>query len=368
MLTTVMAIQNTPPEARCLGDYFRRRENNFNLIRLVASLLVIYGHSYTVVSMGGADLFTRLIGWGFSGGLAVDMFFAISGFLVTASALKGDWRFYIASRVLRIYPGLLLCVTLTVLVVGPLLTTAPDYWKSAQVWRYWIHNGAALSTEYFLPGVFADHRDKALNGVLWSVIVEVRLYVLVLILYFLGVLQRRALFNFLVVSALTVGYLAPSIIPGHPGATDMHVSSLFLLGMFCWINREGIVLNEFILLGLLALAGITLQSNKFVIAYSLLVLYAVFMMSFAPGFGWFRKLGDYSYGVYLYGWPVQQCILQLDPKMEAWKNALYSCLVALGIGAISWHFFEKPILSLKKRLPWRLKKVRTAAMALPGSR
>jgi len=197
-----MAIQNAPRDARCLGDYFGQRENNFNLIRLVASLLVIYGHSYALVSMGGADLFRRLIGWGFSGGLAVDMFFAISGFLVTASALKGDWRFYITSRVLRIYPGLLLSVTLTVLVVGPLLTTAPDYWKSAQVWRYWIHNSAAFTTEYFLPGVFADHRDKALNGVLWSVILEVRLYVLVLILYFLGVLQRRSLFNFRLVGGI----------------------------------------------------------------------------------------------------------------------------------------------------------------------
>ena len=353
----VTAVQNAAPPPKSLGDFFQQRENNFNLIRLVASLLVIYGHSYAVVKMGGADLFTRLIGWGFSGGLAVDMFFVISGFLVTASALKGDWRFYVASRVLRIYPGLLLCVTLTVFVLGPLLTIAPEYWKSPQIWRYWIHNGAAFTTEYFLPGVFADHRDKALNGVLWSVIIEVRLYVLVLILYFLGVLQRRTLFNILVVSALTIGYLAPSFIPLHPGSTDMHVASLFLLGMFCWINREAMVLNEFILLGLLALAAVTLQTDKFVVAYSLLVPYAVFMIAFAPGFGWFRRLGDYSYGVYLYGWPVQQCVLLLDPNMQAWKNALYSCVIAVVLGAISWHCFERPILSLKKRLPWMPRKL-----------
>jgi peptidoglycan/LPS O-acetylase OafA/YrhL len=98
-------------------------------------------------------------------------------------------------------------------------------------------------------------------------------------------------------------------------------------------------------------------TSRFIVGYSLVVAYGVFMLAFLPGLGWFRRLGDYSYGIYLYGWPVQQCVLGLDPNMPAWKDALISCPIALGLGIVSWHFFEKPLLSMKDRaaglLRWR---------------
>lgn len=336
---------------RSLGAYFEQRPNNFNLIRLVAALLVIYGHSYAVVASGGADAFTRYVGWGFFGSVGVDSFFVISGFLVTASALKADWRRYVVSRILRIYPGLIVCVLLSVFVLGPLVTTDPGYFRSSQTWRYLIRNGTGFSIEWFLPGVFGDLRDKAVNGVLWSVMLELKLYAIVLGLYLVGILQRRSLFNVLAFAVLTVGYLSPSTMLFGNSPTDLHVCSLYVFGMLLWINRDRIILNEFILLGLLCVAAITQGTNKFVVAIALLIAYSVMMAAYLPGLGWFRKVGDYSYGVYLYGWPVQQLVLKLNHNMSAPMDTLLACLIALAMAAVSWHFLEKPLLSLKDRLP-----------------
>lgn len=335
---------------RSLGEYFRSRQNNFNLIRLVAALTVIYGHSYAVVSAkGGADFFTRLIGWSFSGGVAVDTFFVISGFLVTASAMKGNWRRYIAARLLRIYPGLLLCATLLAFGLGALLTTSSGYLQLPEVWRFWWHNGFAIKTEYFLPGVFTGMPDAAIDGVLWSIVIEVRLYILVLVLQLAGVFRRPALFNTLVIAALTLGYLMVDVLSARASSAELRVEALYLLGMFCWVNRDRLPLNEFVLPALLAACAMAKNTDRFVVPYCLTVTYSVFLFAFAPGFGWFRRVGDYSYGVYLYGWPVQQCLVLWDRQIPAWRNALLGCVISLAIGMLSWHFFEKPVLSLKER-------------------
>lgn len=90
-----------------LGYLFLNKENNFNFIRIFAAIMVIYGHSNAIVFDGGVDFVTRYLEWGFTGGIAVDMFFVISGFLVTASVSKGNIFYYFKSRLFRIYPALI---------------------------------------------------------------------------------------------------------------------------------------------------------------------------------------------------------------------------------------------------------------------
>ncbi|MBC7601359.1 MAG: acyltransferase, partial [Ramlibacter sp.] len=102
-----------------LGSLFDGRSNNFNLIRLLAALVVIYAHAPAITGLGAPEPFAQFTGK-YSGALAIDVFFLLSGFLVTASALsERGLRHFIASRVLRIYPALVVCTALMVLVLGP---------------------------------------------------------------------------------------------------------------------------------------------------------------------------------------------------------------------------------------------------------
>jgi peptidoglycan/LPS O-acetylase OafA/YrhL len=91
--------------------------------------------------------------------MAVDIFFVISGFLIAASFERSSLRGYQVARILRIFPALLVCVALSVFVLGPLLTTAPDYWINGDTWHYLLVNGSLWSTSYFLPGVFDGQPD-----------------------------------------------------------------------------------------------------------------------------------------------------------------------------------------------------------------
>ncbi|MFN7992025.1 MAG: acyltransferase [Bryobacteraceae bacterium] len=346
-ISTVLSLTSAPR----LGALFAERHNNFDIIRLIAAMLVIYGHSYALARPGsGMDLFTRLIGWGFSGGLAVDTFFVISGFLVTASIMNGGLAYYFAARILRIYPALVVCIALLVFMLGPLLTTSPHYWSSPDPWRYFAKVASAYGMEWFLPGVFEQHRDKAVNGSIWSLVVEVRMYILLVILHVLGLLRRAALMSGLIAATLIAGYWLHPRIPLAWSPTDYHVSSLFLLGMLCWLNRDRIPMSPLLLVPLLALAAALHGTPHFIAGYSLVVCYSVFLIGFAPGADWRRWLGgDYSYGVFLYGWPVQQCVLLWNRDMPAWQNAAMSIPLALALGALSWHGVEKRALSWKKR-------------------
>jgi len=173
------------------------RENSITLIRLIASVFVIYGHSFAIVANSGQDFVTRITKFAFTGGVAVDLFFIMSGFLVTASILKRGLKSYLISRALRLFPALWVCLLILTFVVGPILTnlTLREYFSDPQSWKYFVHLGTATQTEWFLPGVFKNHRDQAVNGSIWSVIIEIRMYVFVAIVYLAGILRRRALFN-----------------------------------------------------------------------------------------------------------------------------------------------------------------------------
>ncbi len=334
-----------------LEEYFNKRSNNFNLMRLLAAFSVIYGHASAVTGRGPSDIFLQLVGYKFIGGVAVDVFFVISGFLITASALgRHGLLYYLMSRFLRIYPALIVCVVLSVFVLGFALTDSSSYWSNQQVWFYLWRNATAFSTEYFLPGVFANAHEKAINGSLWSLTVEVRLYLIVLIFAVTGILKNRTLFNLLFFLVLLTGYFFPEQwLPLFHFPNHLHVAMMFMMGSFSWINRASIPLNPSLLCGLFFFAASQHNTPGFGATYALLLPYLVFCFAFVPGIAWFNRISDYSYGVYLYGWIAQQLVLYLNPEMTNALNTFYGCALALVLAMASWHWIERPALSLKDR-------------------
>ena len=341
MESTVAAAFNHP-----------RGENNFNLIRLLAALCVIYGHSYYITKTPGNDLLLATVGHRFIGGVAVDVFFMISGFLVTASVLnrKNIFQFLLA-RGLRIYPALIVCMCLTVFVLGPIVSNSPTYW-SYETFYYLLYN-CSLFINYllYLPGVFDNLPDKAINGPIWTILIELRLYVVTAFLHILGIISRRRFFNFLYFVLVAVFYLRSDIrIPFLvPWDSDFHrgLVLLYFTGAFYYVNSKYIPLNPWILLVLFYALAFGHGTPKYFVGYYLFLPYLVMMTAFMPGLEWYNRVGDYSYGVYLYGWPVAQTVLWVKPSMGAIENSVLACGFSLLLAILSWHFVESRMLSLK---------------------
>lgn len=337
--------------SQSLGFYFEQRVNNFNLMRLLAAFAVIYGHASAVTGKGPADLFLQVVGYKFIGGVAVDVFFIISGFLITASAVgRKGLLYYVLSRGLRIYPALIVCMVFTVFVMGAALSESSGYWLSSQTWQYFWRNITLYGTEYFLPGVFVELHEKAVNGSLWSLPVEVRLYFIVFLLALVGVLKSRTVFNLIFFIAITLGYFFPEALGGFlEYENHRHVAMMFMIGSFAWVNRDLIYINPGVLLFLLFFAASQHGASGFGVAYAILLPYLVFCLAFLPGGAWFNRFGDYSYGVYLYGWIAQQLVLMCMPQMSNALNTLFGGLLAFCFAVVSWHLFERPALNLRKR-------------------
>jgi len=325
-----------------------RPHNNFNLIRLVAAWAVIYGHSYAITADGGQDLVSRLLGLKFAGGVAVDVFFVISGFLIAASLERNRIGSFLSSRALRILPALIVCVAVCAFVIGPLLTTASDYWHRAEVWHYFYANATLRrKTDYFLPGVFETLRNHAVNGSLWSLPIEVRLY---LWLGGLGLLSlnRRGRFNLIFVGLMAIGLLFTQT-PLPPDQSNLaYCRAFFFTGSFAWINRSSIPLNWPLLLVTVVVAAALHGTDYFYLGYFLALTYGTLFLAFVPKLPVIRE-HDLSYGLYLYGWPSQQLVQSIAPTTGALANTFWATLLAGAFAAASWFLVEAPALRLKKR-------------------
>jgi peptidoglycan/LPS O-acetylase OafA/YrhL len=344
---------------RSLAEAYESGADNFLLLRLLAAVLVMYGHSYGFAGTHHGDFITRL-GWGnglYTGSIAVYMFFAISGFLVSGSYVKrANLETFLKARALRILPAYICCITLTALVLGAICTELPltQYWSAAGTWHYiYVNLWLTQPIEWKLPGVFTHNFVKdAVNGSLWTLPAEVRMYAWVAILGLLGILRRRWLANAAFLTLLLVGCFAPTGLPLVQSIEDRLVATFFLAGAFCFVNREHIPVSSALLAALAAIAMATHGTPVFQFAFGAALTYFCLWFAYMPNFHFFNRFGDYSYGVYLWGFPIQQAIsAAVGRPVKAWVNCSVSLVVVLVIAAASWHWIEKPALRLKTKIP-----------------
>lgn len=328
--------------------------NHFHALRLFAAWLVIWSHAYPIT--GRADEpFARLTMAKSAGALAVDMFFLVSGFLVAASVQRHPWRHFLLARALRIYPALLVCVLLTVFVLGPVLTTDPGYWTDARTWEYLWGNATLWRAEFWLPGVFEGLPRDAVNGSLWTLPIEVRLYVLLLVAAVLGMLHRwRYLFAWaLAIAGAGAFAVLAAPLPEHLAYLSW-ACAFFITGTLLWVWRDRVRLSWWVFAALLAVAAALRGTTAFAVAYFVAVAYGTFCIAFRARLPAIRRT-DLSYGVYLYGWPMQQLALLAGATTVVANTALATAM-ALGCAALSWFLVERPALAWVRR-----RAVRTAS-------
>jgi peptidoglycan/LPS O-acetylase OafA/YrhL len=332
-----------------IADAWAAQRNNFNLMRLVAAWLVIYGHAWAITGSVGQDLLADLTGFRFAGAIAVDMFFVVSGFLITASLQRNSVHGYLISRGLRILPALIACVGLTTFVLGPLLTTSADYWSQATTWNYFLVNASLLVSRFQLPGVFATHPLDVVNGSLWTLPIEAKLYLLLMVAWLLGLLAPKR-YTPLWALALLGGYALTWYYAPLPDHIQKYAecTAFFITGSLLWVNRDRVRLSGWIVLALLA-AFAVLRSDPWAhLSYFGLLTYGSLYLALQVRLPMIRHT-DLSYGMYLFGWPAQQLAWMLPWGKSIAGNIIIATIIAIACAALSWFLIERPALRLKKR-------------------
>ena len=336
--------------------------NNLTALRWFAACLVLYGHAHAFLGLPEV-LFMQIVPMGL---LGVYIFFAISGYLVAQSWSRDPHVLrFMAKRALRIFPGLVVCTLLSVLVLGPLLTSldANAYWQNEHTLGYL--SNIALYISYHLPGVFANNAwPHAVNGSLWSLPVEFFMYLLLALIGLVGALVQAALnmqraTEWLVggMSLLFIALAALWALPTQEAMvvyrTDLrHIPMCgvyFMVGasLYCFQWEKHFTLSN-VLLALVAWLSLSHRTQWFAMA-SWLVLPFVVMAFGLARHPWLGRMHtrDYSYGIYIYAFPVQQTVASFWPQMPLPAYLLSTFVITVSLAATSWHFVEKPALKYK---------------------
>lgn len=334
--------------------------NGFTALRLLCAFFVLFTHSYGLLGLTYDPLW-RLSGLVVFGGVGVDAFFAISGFLVCVSLLRAPSSLaYLRNRLLRLFPALIVLVLALVLLLGPAMTSDADYWRDRTTWRF-LATATVYGVQQHLPGVFAGNPTDVVAGSLWTLPIELTCYVLLLALERCRLLTVRGLA--VAVALLLILHLG-EVFPPHRLLLRMDVARIDRFAVLFFGGALLAMLGDKVRYGpvaagcaflLIAGAAIPHRMPLFELVYLPALPYL--LVSLARSMPWAARLDrwDASYGVYLWGYPVQQSLIaRLGAGIGVGWLFLISAPVVLALALASWRFVEKPALSLKSKAGFNL--------------
>lgn len=332
-----------------------RHANNFDCIRLLAALAVFISHQAKLAGHGSIEVSN----YHDLGKTGVLVFFSISGYLVAQSWERDPrpWPF-LARRFLRIWPALACVVLLTVFVLGPATTSLPlrDYFAAPQTFGYLGH--LLLIIQERLPGVFSGHAIERVNGPLWTIPIEAGWYAVLALLGVLGMLRYRCTMPLIL---LACGVYVFGIYGTENQETapfwELEFGLFFLYGasmhyMRSWWQPR----PRLAALALLALAAASLALGHEYIAIVIALPYCVIAVACAstPFVRDAGRWGDFSYGIYIYSFPIQQAVMAAGGNALGLAGSTAVALPATVLLAwLSWRFVEEPALGLKRYLQAR---------------
>lgn len=339
-----------------ISHYLGRGNNSYSVLRLLAASAVVVTHAWTTV---GGDLVPEplQVSTGFSlGWHAVNLFFALSGLFIAGSLETGKSLYKFAwARLLRIFPALLVVIAVTIIVAA--VVTDTSSWQSSHVVEYLIRNLFLVGSTATLPGVFSDTPSPdVINVPLWTLKYEVLAYFSIAGLAALSWHYSRLLpmrYVSLVVLAICAIALVPvtEVMSGY-GRME-HALRLFFsfyLGVTFWYWRDRIAVNFSTMLVIASVYSLFLWFDLY---YAPIQALAVAYLAFWIGtfdFGAVARFADrqdYSYGVYIIGFPIQQSVMAVTEIADPWFNFLVTLVIVIPLAALSWNLVEKPALRLK---------------------
>ncbi len=345
----------------------------FDFLRIFLAVSIVLFHSMILT---GNDWMRDTPLWFIEYGL-VPMFFALSGFLVTASGMRLSLKNFLINRGLRIVPALAVDVIFCSLIVGPIMTTVSygEYFTDSRFWSYFLNITGYI--HYYLPGVFETHESTMVNGALWTVPYEVMCYVIISIFIYFKLLphwRKTALFAFVMIGG--------GIFAEYSGVLEMVHWRIRETIQFTLISRESQIVTTFVFgvlfyqlrgkipysyklftgcIGICLLAAFLLDTTQTTkVAWRIILLPVLTYMTVFIGLTpvpvpKFFKSGDYSYGIYLYHDPLLQVVIGVFPAISAISGYGGLFIFAIGLPLVilmaflSWNVIEKPILALRKK-------------------
>jgi len=348
---------------KTIGNFAQTKDNNFNLIRFIAACLVLFSHSFIASTGSPASVPLKLslgITWG---GIAVDVFFITSGFLIAGSFFnKKSLLSFIWARILRIYPALIVAMLISVFLLGSWFTTlsTAEYLTTVETYKYLIKNiilffGVNLN----LPGVFTDNPYvNTVNGSLWTLPYEVKMYFyLALIGGGVGFIEKKTQVTitknlFLLIASFSLYVFMLNYFYYEKNSNFSRLFYMFFIGATCYQYRTKLVLSHKpFLFFLLIICISSINKNIFFVSYTLMLPFIVFYLAYIPS-GTIRKFnnfGDYSYGIYIYSFPIQQALISSIPNLSVGPMIFLSFLITFSFAFLSWHFIESKALKLKNK-------------------
>lgn len=330
--------------------------NGFTFIRILAALAVICSHGYDAAGIHG-DFLTPLGIYPISK-FGVDTFFAISGYLVTQSLLRNpSIPNYFASRCLRIFPGLIVAL-LSTIVAASFFYEGTNYFTSAGTWDY-LGNINLFSLVQMIPGTFGGNHTQVINGSLWTLPLELSCYIALACIVWSGALNIRLL----TISIITLillhfwGGIPRELFIFNMSALFLNnLSILFFMGsLIALIGKKLPVSPWLTLAAFLIIVWAYYVSGtvwKFNAAFHLTLLpYVVITFAMQTKRLHFLNKYDISYGLYIYGFVVQQCFesyfRQHGIQATPWTFFVAVSTTTAIIAFLSWRLIEKPALKLK---------------------
>ncbi|WP_018857877.1 acyltransferase family protein [Rhizobium sp. 42MFCr.1] len=330
--------------------------SGFDYLRVVLAVAVLCIHSFAVSYGKAGEVFLfqpplrGLITF------VLPAFFALSGFLVSASLLRTrNVARFLGLRALRLVPALAVEVTLCALLLGPAFTTLPlaSYVSDPQFSTYFLNIVGHI--QYLLPGLFRDNPYyQAVNVSLWTIPYELECYVALTVLAVIGFVFRPAL----LIGVVVIAQLAVIGRDLMRGATDLPMDGAlpgrilllsFLAGVVLFVCRQHIKVTapRAIAAAVVSFVMLNLPYAPYFAAFPIAYVTVAIGLTRPPKHP-FIASGDYSYGLYLYAFPVQQTVAHLFPQHREWYlNIALSLPATILLAVFSWHAVEKHALKLK---------------------
>jgi len=338
-----------------LTDILDPKRNNFTLLRLFASLAVVVSHAVFVASGNRADEIFSGVSVYTLGDHAVNVFFVLSGLTVAASLSRsGNVLNFLVARILRIFPGLIVC-TLALVVLGIVVSECSpmEYLADAKVVKFVLETASLSTAAAELPGVFATNPyPSVVNASLWTLKFELVCYVLLALMSVWRMFEKRKLAFLLPVGWLVAGLFLLYRFGGHADPAEQFarfwLSFSFGVGLFVFRDQIRISWAVGILFGLLI--WLVLGTGWERVVSPIATGYVALLLGSLPlpGVREFTNRVDLSYGVYIFGWPISQTLILVTPATSALTLVVESAVLALGLAWLSWRFVEKPSLDARE--------------------
>ena len=334
----------------------QNRPTGFDYLRLTLAISVIVWHSVLICYGPSAEIYfwtgppRPLIGF------LLPAFFALSGFLVAGSLERNKIPEFLSLRIMRIFPALAVEVFISALIIGPLLTTAPwrNYFSSYEFYNYFLNMIGDI--HYFLPGVFNNNpTPDYVNAQLWTIPFELYCYLILTVLALIGIARTIIWLFVLTFGSVLVMTALPQFglidLPPY-GPLSLSLILSFLFGVSLYAMRGHVAFSRPLFLISVSAYWVFSMNQNFVYLSALPLAYVTIFLGLQnPPKTLFIRGADYSYGVYLYGFPLQQTISCLFPSLRIWYvNAIGGVALALVAAYLSWTLVESRVLSRRKAI------------------